>query len=66
MSDQVVVEQALRLPARYSFGNRSGCPTNDIPPVTTSIRLFLFPKLDLLAEELRVAGVFGQERNYGG
>jgi hypothetical protein len=29
-------------------------------------QLFLFPKLDLLAEELRVARVFCQKRNYGG
>ena len=29
-------------------------------------QLFLFPKLDLLAEELRIAGVFCQERNYAG
>ena len=29
-------------------------------------QLFLFLKLDLLAEELRIAGVFCQERNYGG
>jgi hypothetical protein len=28
--------------------------------------LFLFLKLDLLAEELRIAGVFCQEPNYGG
>jgi hypothetical protein len=28
--------------------------------------LFLFLKLDLLAEELRIAGVFCQERNYRG
>ena len=28
--------------------------------------LFLFLKLDLLAKELRIAGVFRQERNYGG
>ena len=28
--------------------------------------LFLFLKLDLLAEELGIAGVFFQERNYGG
>src|SRR6266480_4419793 len=28
--------------------------------------LFLFLKLDLLAEQLRIAGVFCQERNYGG
>ena len=29
-------------------------------------QLFLFPKLDLLAEKLRVVGVFCQERNYAG
>jgi hypothetical protein len=29
-------------------------------------QLFLFLKLDLLAEKLRIAGVFCQECNYGG
>ena len=35
-------------------------------PESAKPLLFLLPKLDLLAEVLRIAGIFRQERNYGG
>jgi len=47
------------------FGDRSGRPTKVILAYN-STQLFLFPKLDLLAKELRIASVFCQESNYGG
>ena len=61
----IVVGQARRLPAVIpsatpkAFGVALQTRSR---PVTTSTRLFLFLKLDLLAEELRIAGVFRQKR----
>jgi hypothetical protein len=50
----------------YSLGNRRGCPANAIPSVISSKQLFLFAKLNLFPEQLRVVRIFPQERNYRG
>ena len=51
------LRQPKRLPLQRRFASLN---------MTNGDQLFLFLKLDLLAEELRIAGVFCQERNYGG
>ena len=61
-----LVGQALRLPAICPFGNPEsfrGRPTKVVLPITNSAQLFLFPKLDLLSEELGIADVFRQKRS---
>lgn len=52
--------------SRYFLGNSEsvrGCPADAIQFHATSTLLFLFLKLDLLTEQLRISGIFFQAPN---
>lgn len=62
----IVVEQALRLPAAIPSATEAVALQTRSRPVTISTLLFFFLKLDLFAEQLGIASIFRQQRNYGG
>ncbi len=62
----VVVGQALRLPAAIPSATEAVALQTRSRPVTISTQLFLFLKFNFLTKQLRIAGVFCQERNYAG
>lgn len=59
----IVLGQALRLPVVILSATEAVALQTRSHPAAMSTQLFLFPKLDFLAQQLRIADVLCQERN---